>query len=172
LAAKLRAEADASLGDGVPTLAHARGLALARAVSREALRAYPIIPTTFIGVAKKDLEHAGFAIRAGWKGAGAIWATLQDGTTFTDPTRFEGERLGDGELDKLPAAAFVPQGGGPHDGHRCAGEWLIQAVMPAFLGWFVRRYDITWPTQDATPGAGGVGPLPKSGLRATIRKRA
>jgi cytochrome P450 len=171
LAARLRAEADALLPIGTPTLEQARSLALARAVSRETLRAYPIIPSTFIGVAKQDLEHAGFAIRTGWKGAGAIWATLQDGTTFADPTKFEGERLADGAFDKLHAHAFVPQGGGRHDGHRCAGEWLIQAVMPAFLGWFVRRYDVAWPEQDASPGAGGVGPMPRSGLRVRITQR-
>jgi cytochrome P450 len=172
LAARLRAEADAKLGAGAPTLAEARSLPLARAVSREILRAYPIIPTTFIGVAKKDLEHGGFAIRAGWKGAGAIWATLQDGQTFADPTKFVADRLDDAALAKLHAHAFVPQGGGAHTGHRCAGEWLVQAVVPAFLGWFVKHYDVTWPAQDASPGAGGVGPLPRSGLRVAIAKRA
>ena len=86
LAARLRVEADAQLGDAVPSLATIGKLEQARAVSREVLRAYPIAPTTFIGVAKKDLELDGYGIRAGWKGAGAIWATLQDGTTFQDPT--------------------------------------------------------------------------------------
>ncbi len=172
LAARARAEADAKLTDGAPTLAQIKTLAIGRAVSREVLRAYPIIPTTFFGVAKQDLEHDGFAIRAGWKGAGAIWATLQDGTTFRDPTAFRGDRLGDDAAAALPAHAFVPQGGGPPDGHRCAGEQLVRYVMPAFLAWFTRRYDLVWPEQAATPGGGGVGPLPRGGLRATIKKRA
>ena len=130
LAATLRAEADAALTDATPTLAQARSLARARAVSREVLRAYPIAPMTFFGVAKKELELDGYAIRAGWKGAGAIWATLQDGTTFKDPTVFRGDRLGDSTYAALPANAFVPQGGGPPEGHRCPGETLIQLVMP------------------------------------------
>src|SRR6185503_5464667 len=75
LAARLRAEADVALGAGFPTYAQTQQLAKARAVSREVLRAYPIAPVTFIGVAKKDLEVEGFSIRAGWKGPGAIWAT-------------------------------------------------------------------------------------------------
>ncbi|MDB4957346.1 MAG: hypothetical protein JWO36_4915, partial [Myxococcales bacterium] len=164
LAGRLRFEADANLGDSTPTLAQIKQLAQAQSVSREVLRAYPIVPTTFIGVAKKDLELDGFSIRAGWKGAGAIWATLQDGTTFADPTAFKPDRLADDTLRALPPSAFVPQGGGPPDGHRCAGEQLIKIVMPAFLGWFTRDYDLTWPAQDATPGGGGIGPLPKSGL--------
>ena len=171
LAARLRAEADAKLGDGAPTLAQVKTLDVARAVSREVLRAYPIAPTTFIGVAKQDLELDGYAIRAGWKGAGAIWATLRDGTTFADPTAFRADRLDDAALRALPDNAFVPQGGGTSDGHRCPGEALIQTVMPAFLGWFTRRYDVAWPKQDASPGGGGLGPLPRDGVRVTITAR-
>ncbi|HEX5063136.1 MAG TPA: hypothetical protein VFV99_27360 [Kofleriaceae bacterium] len=71
----------------------------------------------------------------------------------------------------LPEGAFLPQGGGPPDGHRCAGEALIQFVMPAFLGWFTKRYDVAWSAQDVTPGGSGLGPLPKSGVRVTITPR-
>jgi cytochrome P450 len=171
LAKRVREEAGATLGDGTPTYAQVKQLARARAVAREALRAYPIAPVTFLGVAKKDLEHEGFAIRAGWKGAGAIWATLQDGTTFADPTKFDDARLADDQIKKLPEGAFVPQGGGPPDGHRCAGEALVQMFMPAFLGWFGKRYDVALPAQDLTPGGGGLGPLPRSGLRVKITPR-
>jgi retinoid hydroxylase len=171
LASHLRAEADQILGEGPPTLAQIRQLAQARAVTREVLRAYPIAPTTFLGVARKDLELDGYAIRAGWKGAGAIWATLQDGSTFADPTAFKRDRLVDAAVSSLPEGAFVPQGGGPLEGHRCPGEALIQTVMPAFLGWFTRRYDVAWPAQDASPGGGGLGPLPKSGVRVKISAR-
>jgi len=172
IAARLRAEADRVLGETPPTLAQIRELAEARAVSREVLRAYPIAPTTFLGVARKDLELDGFHIRAGWKGAGAIWATLQDGSTFRDPTSFHAERLNDAATGALPANAFVPQGGGPPDGHRCAGEALIQLLMPAFLGWFTRRFDLKLPAQDTSPGGGGLGPLPRDGLRLVVARRA
>lgn len=172
LGARLRAEADDRLTDSSPTLAQVRSLASARSVSREILRSYPIAPVTFLGVARKDLELDGFAIRAGWKGAGAIWATLQDGATFQDPTAFNGERLGDAVVDALPQNAFVPQGGGPPEGHRCPGESLIQLLMPAFLGWFTRTYDLWFPPQDVLPGGGGLGPLPRSGVRIKISRRA
>ncbi len=171
IATRLREEADAQLADTAPTLEQARSLTHARAVSREILRAYPVAPVTFMGVAKTDLELDGFAIRAGWKGAGAIWATLQDGTTFTDPTTFRSERLGEAAMASLPANAYVPQGGGAPQGHRCPGEALVQLVMPAFLGHFVRRYDLVFPQQDTSPGGGGLGPLPKSGVRLVLTRR-
>jgi retinoid hydroxylase len=171
LAAALRLESDATLGDATPSIALIDKLPHARAVTREILRAYPLAPTTFFGVAKQDLELDGIAIRAGWKGMGAIWATLQDGATFHDPTAFSGDRLGDAELRALPDNAFVPQGGGPREGHRCPGEALVQTVMPAFLGWFTHRYELTWPAQDVTAKGGGIGPLPASGVRVAIAKR-
>lgn len=172
LAARLRAEADGVLGDAAPTLAQVNQLTQARAVMREILRAYPIAPATFIGVAKKDLEIDGYAIRAGWKGAGAIWPTLQDATTFRDPTQFQAERLGDDAVKALPDNAFVPQGGGPPDGHRCPGEALIQTVIPAFLAFFTKQYDLSWPEQESSHAPGFLGPLPKGGVRVTITKRA
>lgn len=172
LAAALRAEADGVLSrTSSPTYAQVQQLALARAVAREVLRVYPIAPVTFLGVAKQDLELDGLQIKAGWKGAGAIWATLQDGATFRDPTTFRGDRLDDAAVRALPENAFVPQGGGPPEGHRCPGETLTQLVMPAFLAWVAQRYDVRYPAQDATPTGGGLGPLPKDGVRLALSAR-
>ncbi len=172
IAAKLRVEADKVLTDSAPSYEQVQQLTIARAVWREILRAYPIAPVTFIGVARKDLEIEGFHIRAGWKGAGAIWATLQDGSTFRDPTQFRDDRLGDDAIAALPHNAFVPQGGGAPDGHRCAGEALTSLVVPAFMAWFTRRYDLVFPAQNTTPGGGGLGPLPRDGVRIAVNKRA
>jgi hypothetical protein len=48
---------------------------------------------------------------------------------------------------------------------------MIQLVLPAFLGWFTRRYDLTYPAQDASPAGGGLGPLPRSQLRIQVTRR-
>ena len=168
LAERIRHEADAALGDGAPTLAEIRELSLARSVSREVLRAFPIVPFTLFGVAKRDLEVDGYRIEAGWKGAGAIWATLQDGSTFADPGTFRADRLDDERFGALPANAYPAQGAGAH---RCAGEALVQLLLPAFLGWFTRHYDWEYPAQDASPAGQGVGPLPRSGVRGTVTPR-
>ncbi len=169
LAGRIRDEADAVLSDGTPTLAEIRQLSLARAGSREVLRTYPIVPFTLFGVAKRDVEVDGYRTEAGWKGAGAIWATLQDGSTFTDPPTFHAERLGDESFAALPENAHVTMGGGAH---RCAGAALVQLLMPAFLAWFARRYDWEYPAQDATPSGQGIGPLPRSLVRGTVTPRS
>jgi cytochrome P450 len=170
MVAKLRAEA-APLADGPLTLDALRGLDYTMAVVREVLRAFPIAPSTFIGVAKKDLELDGFHIKAGWKGAGAIWPTLQDGATFREPATFEDDRLGDAKLAALPANAFVPQGGGPPDGHRCAGIGLTDVLLPLFAARLTAGYTVELPEQDLSVGRGGLGPLPTGGLRARVKAR-
>ncbi len=172
LARELRDEADEVLGDGAPTLAEVRRLSLARAVSREVLRAYPIVATSQFGVAERDLDFDGYRIEAGWKGVGAIWPTLQDGSIFDDPARFRADRLDDDAFAALPDDAFVPQGGGPADGHRCGGEPLTRLLMPAFLGWFTKHYDWDHPSQDSSPRGKGLAPLPRSRVRGTVTPRS
>jgi retinoid hydroxylase len=168
LAQRLRAEADEILGDGHPTLAEVRRLSIARRVSREVLRAYPIVGVSQFGVATQDLEFDGYRIEAGWKAVGAIWPTLQDGSVFEDPAQFQADRLDDDAFEALPDNAYVPQGGGPPEGHRCGGEPLTQLLMPAFLGWFTKHYDWHYPTQDASPTGRGLAPLPRSGVIGTV----
>jgi cytochrome P450 len=167
---KLRAET-ASLADGPLTLAAIEALPYTKAVVREVLRAFPIAPSTFLGVARKDLELDGFQIKAGWKGAGSIWPTLQDGATFREPATFDDHRLDDAALAKLPANAFVPQGGGPPDGHLCAGIALTDLLLPLFAARLTGGYTFTLPEQDLSVGRGGLGPLPAGGLRARLEAR-
>ncbi len=168
LAEAVRAEADAVLDDGTPRLEHVRRLETARAVSREVLRVYPIVPFTLFGVATRDLELAGYRIRQGWKGTGAIWPTLQDPATFDDPATFRRDRLDDERFRRLPENAYVPLGAGPH---RCAGEALVQVLMPAFLAWFTRHYEWHYPPQDSSPRGRGLGPSPRDRIRGTVTRR-
>jgi cytochrome P450 len=168
LAEELRAEADAVLDDGTPGLEQIRRLETARAVSREVLRVYPVVPFTLFGVATQDLELNGYRIRQGWKGAGAIWPTLQDPATFDDPATFRSGRLDDERFHRLPEGAYVPQGAGPH---HCAGQALIQVLMPAFLAWFTRHFELHYPTQDSSPSGRGLAPSPRDRIRATVTRR-
>jgi cytochrome P450 len=168
-----RAERDVrdALGDAAMSFEKLTRMRYVAAIGREVRRAYPIAPVTFFGVALRDLEFGGFAIQKGWKAAGSIWTTLQDGTTYADPSAFDPERMTDDKLAALPELAYVPQGGGPRDGHRCPGDLLIDLVIPMFTTLLVRDHDLTLPEQDLAPKPAGLGPLPKSGLRATIAKR-
>jgi fatty-acid peroxygenase len=168
--AKVLAEVDA-LPAGALTRDGALAMRYTAAVGRELRRIYPIAPATFFGVARKDLEFDGHLIKRGWTGAGSIWNTLHDGATFPEPEQFRPERLSDEAMAKLPANAYVPQGGGPPEGHRCPGEALVDLVLPLFAAAFLREHELDLPVQDLAPGDGGLGPLPRDGLRARVRAR-
>lgn len=145
------------------------GMTYTAAVGRELRRVYPIAPATFFGVARKDLVFDGHHIEQGWTACASIWNTLHDGRTFADPATFKPDRLTDAALAALPDNAYVPQGGGPPDGHRCPGEVLIDLVLPLFAAAVLRGHAIELPPQDLRPGAGGLGPLPRDGLRARVK---
>jgi len=78
-------------------------------------------------------------------------------------------------IDEFYPAVFEPDWlyGGRNRGWslRYKKTKAFTTLVPAFLGWFTRHYDLTYPEQDATPGAGGLGPLPKGQLRVGIAKR-
>jgi retinoid hydroxylase len=169
--ARATEEVRASIGPGPVDTAAIEKLAYVRAFSREVRRAYPIVPLTFFGVAQRDLEYGGHSIQKGWKAAGAIWPTLQDGKTFADPAAFRPERMADDAFAKLPDFAYVPQGAGPRDGHRCPGDLLVDLLVPQLVALLLRDYELTLPAQDLAPRPAGIGPMPKGGLRATIKRR-
>ena len=168
--AKVKAEVDA-LPAGPLTHDGVLGMRYTAAVGRELRRVYPVTPTTFFGIARKDLEYDGHTIKKGWAAVGAIWNTLQDGATFKDPGKLDPERMTDAAFASLPENAYVPQGGGPREGHRCPGEVLTDLVVVLFAAAFVRGHTVELPAQDLTPGGGGLGPLPKDGLRARVSGR-
>jgi cytochrome P450 len=170
--AKATAEVRAHAAGGAVDRAALDRLPYLSALAREVRRSYPIAPLTFFGVARKDLELDGLSIKAGWKGAGAIWPTLQDRATFPDPATFDPDRMSDARFAALPEFAYVPQGAGPRDGHRCPGDLLIDLVVPQFVALLVRDYELAVPAQDLAPKPAGLGPMPRSGLRATLERRS
>ena len=159
-------------GQGAIDAAVIERLRYLAALSREVRRAFPIAPVTFFGVAVRDVEYGGLAIPKGWKGAGAIWTTLHDAAAFAEPDAFRPDRMADAAFAQLPDFAYVPQGGGPRDGHRCPGDLLIDLVVPQFAALLLRDYELSVPEQDVSPRPAGLGPLPKSGLRATLKRRS
>jgi cytochrome P450 len=168
VAARIRAEVDA-LPAGALTFAGLDGMRYTAAVGRELRRVYPLAPSTFFGVARRELEYDGYRIEQGWVACASIWSTLHDGSTFQEPATFKAERLTDAAMASLPDNAFVPQGGGPPEGHRCPGQALTELVMPLFAAALLRGHTVELPAQDLSPGAGGLGPLPRDGLRAIIK---
>jgi cytochrome P450 len=141
-------------------------------VYREVKRFYPAIPTTFFAKARADVEALGFRVPAGWKAFGCVYATLHDERSFRDPDRFDPDRFGEGRAEDAREHAFIPQGGGPLEGHRCAGEAFAGAVVKTFAIEVLRRCEWSVPAQDLSIDRSVMPPVPRDGLRATLRARA
>jgi len=137
--------------------------------TKEVRRLYPLVPSTFVGIAIEDCEFQGYRIPKGYSGIAICHAAMMTEDNFADPTAFEPERYREGS--GLPADSWVPHGGGPWTGHRCAGQDLATQILVTLAAHLVRDYELTVPPQDMSDQLGGVAPLPKGGLRFSLKKR-
>ena len=83
-------------------------------VTKEVRRYHRIFAATFFDRVTEPFEFQGYQVPKGWKAVGGIYATMQDTEVFTNPDRF-----GPGRAEDLRQEnSYIPQGGGPMDGHR------------------------------------------------------
>jgi len=75
-----------------------------------------------------------------------LYGTNHDARVWTDPEEFRPERFG---LWDKSAYNFIPQGGGnPHEGHRCAGEWLTVELLKMAAAELTEGMEYGVPEQD------------------------
>jgi cytochrome P450 len=140
-------------------------------VTREVRRFYPTVPSTFFARVKQECELGGYRIPKGWKAVAALPASMRAPGAFEDPDRFDPERFAParGELSRQPSA-YLPHGGGPRDGHRCAGEALADLMLRSLAMGLLREHSFELPPQDLTLRPAGLTPLPADGLRIRFRR--
>jgi cytochrome P450 len=157
--------------DRVRTAARAGEGGYVDQVTREVRRFYPTVPSTFFARVRQDCEFGGYRIPRGWKAVAALPASQRMGETFRDPDRFDPDRFAParGELARQPAT-YLPHGGGPADGHRCAGEALADLVLRSLATGLLREHAFELPAQDLAPRPAGLTPLPAGGLRMRVRR--
>lgn len=164
-----RAEALEHAAEGTPTFETLARLSYVDRLGREIRRHSRLLPMTFFATVKADCEFGGYSLPAGWKAVGCIHATHVDAKSWPLPESFDPDRFAD---ERFPAG-YCPQGGGPADGHRCAGEPLTDMVLSLFIAMLLRELEWSLPPQDLRPPSGpSLLPLPRSGIVAQLRPRA
>lgn len=162
LADRLRAEVR-ELPDE-PGRADLEGLDFAGRLWKETLRAFPIVPQTLFGRVITSFECGGYRVPAGWSATACIHASLQNGETFASPDRFDPERFATERAeDAGHPFAYVPQGGGPADGHRCLGERPSRLLGLLALTRFA-RCDWTLVDPDVDVDRKAFPPRPRGGV--------
>jgi fatty-acid peroxygenase len=81
-----------------------------------------------------------------------------------DPARFSPERA---EQDSHPHA-FVPQGGGPPEGHRCLGLEYSSVVAQVLVARLLATTEFTLPEQDLSLSYSTIPPEHADGLRMMV----
>jgi fatty-acid peroxygenase len=95
---------------------------------QEVRRYYPFTP--FVGAkVKQAFQWNGHHFAEGQLALLDVYGSLRDPEVWTEPDRFLPDRF---ENWHGTAYDFIPQGGGPPLGHRCAGEWItLQTLLVA-----------------------------------------
>ncbi|MFC0506880.1 cytochrome P450 [Micromonospora costi] len=133
----------------------------------EVRRYYPFFPAASARV-RRPFEWHGYPFPRGRRVLLDLYGTNHHPALWPEPERFRPERFADRRPD---AYALVPQGGGEHTGHRCAGEWITIELMKRAVTNLTStiRYDV--PPQDLAVDLRRLPTLPPSGFVVTNVRR-
>lgn len=138
IAARLREEIAAAIGDREPTMEDFSKMPLCRAVIEETMRLYP--PAWMVErIALQDDEVVGYRVPRGSLVGVCAWTLHRNPALWPDPERFDPERFvkPDPNRHKL---AYLPFGGGPRT---CIGNGFAMAEMQIILPMIVRRLSLS-----------------------------
>ncbi|MFM7147562.1 MAG: cytochrome P450 [Actinomycetales bacterium] len=162
----LQAEADAVLGERLPTIEDYQRLPVARAIQDEALRLYP--PAWLITRKSRSAEVlGGREVPSGSLIIMSPWLLHRHPGVWPNPEQFDPARFLDGAAMR---SAFIPFGAGPR---LCIGRDFALVEGALMLSGLARRFDLSYPTGGALPQAEPLVTIrPQGGLPLVIKRRS
>ena len=136
------------------------------AVCQEALRIYPITPTTFIRKLREPMTLAGYHFKANTALMPATYIIHQRLDLYPEPQQFRPERF----LEKQFAPhEFLPFGGG----HRyCIGSALAMMELKLSIATLLTDFEISLPhSRPLTPARRGLTMAPPASMKLKIEAR-
>lgn len=125
---------------------------------QEVRRYYPFFP--FVAArAARDFDWHGHHVPAGRRVVLDLHGTNHDPRQWDHPDEFRPDRFRGRAADD-----FIPQGGGDHLGHRCAGEGITIALTKAAVTVLTRRITYAVPPQDLRIRPRRLPAAPRSGF--------
>jgi cytochrome P450 len=135
-------------------------------LNKEVRRYNRLVPNTFFACVTQDCEYNGYRLPAGTKAIACLRETMHDPRTFTAPGKFDPDRFSQERAEDQRPNAYVPHGGGPWEGHRCAGEKLAELTIQTYTTLLLRDYTWELPARNPTLTKGEIAPTPRDGLPA------
>lgn len=140
-------------------------------VWQEVNRYYPAFPNTFFVRVIKEFECEGARVPVGWLLNAGMDAALHNPRFFHEPDTFNPERFAPPRSEhRQHEWAYVPHGGGPADGHRCAGEVITATVVKLMAAGLLRDYSWRIVSTDRSYDMKTFPPRPKDGLRVRFER--
>jgi len=163
---RARAEVDAVLGGGAPTIDRIGDLRFLDRVVKETLRLYPPI---HIGTrtAAADMEFRGYGIPAGTRVLYSIYLTHRDPKHWPDPHAFDPDRFLPERARARAHYTYLPFGGGPRN---CIGFAFAEVEARIVLARLLQQFDLRLERDDVHPHMGATLE-PRPGVRMRVRRR-
>jgi cytochrome P450 len=161
---RARSEVKAVTPSGALDLETLTRLTYLTQVGKEVRRYYKLVPATFFARVKEDCELHGYRLPAGTKAIACLRETMHDPATFPAPQTFDPDRFSPERAEDERPSTFVPHGGGPWEGHRCAGEMLAELMIQVYATLLLRDYTWELPSSERALTSGELVPMPKDGL--------
>ncbi|WP_267641321.1 cytochrome P450 [Haloarchaeobius amylolyticus] len=159
---RVRAEAEAVIGDETPTHDHVDDLAYTGRVFTEALRLYPAAWAVF-RQAKGDVQLGDYVVPDGSAVVMPQYAVHRDGRYFENPHEFDPDRWLDRKPDTVPA--YFPFSSGPH---ACIGRQFSLTGARLVLARIAQEFDVDVP-EDGLDDLRATPTLrPGNGVDATV----
>lgn len=168
LAAAIREEVDAVVGEGPVSFEQTKQLPVLRAIFRETARLYP--PITFLPrVAMEATRIGGRRIRKGALIMIAPWTIHRHEKLWRDPHRFDAGRFLPGSEEKIESGAYIPFGYGPRI---CIGAAFATVESCLIVARLARRYDLERADDAVIEPVARLTTRPRNELRLRVRRRA
>lgn len=161
---KLRAEL-AALGSEADPMAIAQ-LPYLTAVCQEALRIYPITPTTFIRVLRQPMTLAGYDFEAGTALMPATYIIHQRPDLYPEPKRFRPERFWN---HQYAPHEYLPFGGGHR---RCIGSALAMMELKLSVATLLQEFELALPKpRPVLPSRRGLTLAPPASMKFRVKSK-
>ncbi|TFL19197.1 cytochrome P450 [Jannaschia formosa] len=128
----------------------------------EVRRLYPFFPV-LAAIVGDGVAWRGRPLKPGARAVLSIWGTNRDDAVWEAPEFFRPSRHQEG--DPGPFDMIAQGGGGFHETHRCAGEWVTMRQCEAAAEWLTARIGYTVATPEAEPDLRHPPGLPRGGFR-------
>jgi len=136
------------------------------AVCQEALRIYPITPTTFVRVLRQPMTLGGYAFEAGTALMPATYIIHQRPELYREPKQFRPERFWE---HQYAPHEYLPFGGGHR---RCIGSALAMMELKLSIATLLQEFELTLPSpRPLLPARRGLTLAPPASMKLRVKSK-